>query len=101
METTFHNVTITIEADSPREAYGLLCKALGSLGDGFVKCCEWQTDTYQTVTEDGVESEDADSSELFPESAPECDTCPEHIHTFDVDCEACRAERLRTDVRTR
>jgi hypothetical protein len=62
---------------------------------------EWQTDTYQTVTEDGVESEEADSSELFPEHAPECDTCPEHIHTFDVNCEACRAERLRTDVRTR
>ena len=99
METTFHNVTITIEADSPREAYSLLCQALGSLGDGFVKCCEWQTDTYSTVSADDVVSEEADSSELFPTNDGEA--CSEHIHVFDVNCEACRAERLRTDVRTR
>ena len=94
METTFHNVTITIVADTPKEAYSLLCQSLGSLGDGFAKCCEWQTDKYSV---DG--GEEADTSDLFPDT--DGDTCPDHIHTFDVHCEACRAERLRTDVRTR
>jgi hypothetical protein len=91
VETTFHNVTITIEADSPEEAYELLCKSLGQLGDGFVKCCEWQTDTYST-------DEDADAvndcAQLYPGAGDDepSNPCEEHIHVADPNCPECRGE---------
>lgn len=40
METTFYNVTICVDAKTPREAYSALCDALGKIE------CEWETDTY-------------------------------------------------------
>jgi hypothetical protein len=43
MEVTFHNVTITIKAKSPREAYDKLCDALAHL-PGVLS--EFTTDTY-------------------------------------------------------
>jgi len=42
METTFNNVTITVVAADPAEAYTRLCNALGAID------CEWTTDTYTT-----------------------------------------------------
>lgn len=43
METTFHNVTITVEAENPKDAYNLLCVLLGSRTD-----IEYTTDTFST-----------------------------------------------------
>jgi hypothetical protein len=40
METTFHNVLITISANSPQEAYNKLCKLLRDVK------VEYTTDTY-------------------------------------------------------
>lgn len=40
MTTTFHHVTITIEAPTPHLAYDDLRNALDELG------AEWETDTY-------------------------------------------------------
>lgn len=42
MITTFHNVLISIEADSPKEAYKLLCDALQRASGNI----EYTTDTY-------------------------------------------------------
>ena len=58
METTFHNVTITIEATTPKEAYTKLCNLLGSR-DGV----EWMTDFYTVANGDTQ----ASTLELFPD----------------------------------
>lgn len=58
METTFHNILITITSD-PKEAYRKLCELLHAPG------VEYTTDTYTTY--DGEEATDAASTEdLFP-----------------------------------
>ena len=57
METTFQNVTITVTAATPQEAYTKLCDALGKTD------CDWLTDTF--VTDEAPET-DRDTSELFP-----------------------------------
>lgn len=44
MKTTFNNVSITIEANSPEEAYKLLCAKLFS----YDKSVAYSTDTYTT-----------------------------------------------------
>jgi hypothetical protein len=55
VEITFHSVTITIEAKSPREAYAQLCSALGKLES------EWETRMYST--DDG---QAGPTTDLFP-----------------------------------
>ncbi len=55
--TTFQNVTISVNADSSKEAYSKLCDALQSIG------AEWTSDTY-TNTDDASE-ESKETSELF------------------------------------
>jgi len=45
METTFNNVTITIEAPTAKAAYEKLCNLLAASND-----VEWATDTYVTST---------------------------------------------------
>jgi hypothetical protein len=42
MITTFHNVLISIEADTPEEAYARLCGLLNAAG------VEYTTDTFST-----------------------------------------------------
>jgi hypothetical protein len=56
-ETSFQNVTITIQAATPREAYEKLCTALASID------AEWTTDTFSV---DG--GEDRCTSELWPDA---------------------------------
>jgi hypothetical protein len=56
-ETSFQNVTIAIQAATPREAYEKLCTALASID------AEWTTDTFSV---DG--SEDRCTSELWPDA---------------------------------
>lgn len=46
METTFHNVTITIEAKTPEAAYSELCKLFHPLCQSGR--LEYETDTYTT-----------------------------------------------------
>ena len=92
MATTVHNVTITIEADSPKKP--TLCNARGAWAR-FRKSCEWQTDTDSTVAATTWGAKGPTRRSLPDERRR---ACPEHIHVFDVNCEACRAERLRTDV---
>ena len=61
METTFLNVTLTIEAKNPKLAYKKLC-------DGLVKglpSVEWTTDTY--FTSDAA-MDTRSTVELFPKS---------------------------------
>lgn len=61
MDTTFHNVTITIDAEAPRAAYDMLCNALGTIelcGIGI----EWNTDTYSTESEQAQRP----TTDLFP-----------------------------------
>lgn len=60
METTFHNVLITISAESPKEAYTRLCKLLGS-----EKGVEYTTDTYTVDTDDGT-GDHFETAELMP-----------------------------------
>jgi hypothetical protein len=57
VETSFQNVTITIQAATPRKAYEKLCAALASID------AEWTTDTFSV---DG--SEDRCTSELWPDA---------------------------------
>lgn len=57
METTFHNVLITIEAENPEEAYTKLCNMFGTLGETL----EYTTDTFSS--DGGITRE---TSELFP-----------------------------------
>jgi len=63
MTVTFHNVTITIEAASARQAYDELCELLDryekSRGGGAI---EWETDTYSV--DDG---EPRETNELWPQ----------------------------------
>jgi hypothetical protein len=56
-ETSFQNVTIAIQAATPREAYEKLCTTLASID------AEWTTDTFSV---DG--SEDRCTSELWPDA---------------------------------
>jgi hypothetical protein len=56
-ETSFQNVTITIQAPTSREAYEKLCTALASID------AEWTTDTFSV---DG--GEDRCTSELWPDA---------------------------------
>jgi hypothetical protein len=42
VETTFYNLTLTIAAPTPANAYRLMCEALGTID------CEWMSDTYAT-----------------------------------------------------
>jgi hypothetical protein len=62
MDVTFDNVTITVQADSPEEAYTALCNALGA-SSTFI---DWQTDTFDTRGADGNFDRCRDTSELFP-----------------------------------
>ena len=55
-ETSIQNVTITIQAATPREAYEKLCTALASID------AEWTTDTFS------VNGEDRCTSELWPDA---------------------------------
>lgn len=57
METTFHNVTITIPSIDSAEAYAILCSALHRIGAEFV------TDTFST---DQSPARVRSTSELFP-----------------------------------
>lgn len=57
METTFLNLTVTVEAASPADAYAQLCTALATIE------CNWQTDAYTT---DGTPDEQRSTEELFP-----------------------------------
>ena len=56
-ETSFQNVTITIQAATPREAYEKLCTALASID------AEWTTDTFSVDR-----GEDSCTSELWPDA---------------------------------
>lgn len=58
METTFHNVTIIIEADNPRAAYDKLCALLARGGKAY-----WESDTFSTDTD----MQQQPTSELFPD----------------------------------
>lgn len=61
METTFHNVTITIEAEDSKAAYTKLCEMfhpLVSKGE-----LEYTTDFFTT---DNTPDSSGDTSELFP-----------------------------------
>lgn len=62
MRTTFDNVSITIEAPTPKEAYTLLCNTLGA-----VEGMDWVTDTYDTHGADGNDDTYRDTSVLFPD----------------------------------
>lgn len=60
METTFNNVMITIEADSPEKAYTRLCEILEvgcKVGE-----LEYTTDSFSL----GDSTESHDTSELWP-----------------------------------
>ncbi len=46
MQFTFLNVAITLTADTPAEAYTMLCNALATLPDG-----DWQTDVYTNAAD--------------------------------------------------
>ena len=59
METTFHNVLITISAETPEKAYEKLCLLLHTPG------VEYTTDTFTTYNK-GVRSEDESTEKLFP-----------------------------------
>jgi hypothetical protein len=56
-ETSFQNVTIAIQAATPREAYEKLCTALASID------AEWTTDTFSVDR-----GEDSCTSELWPDA---------------------------------
>jgi len=62
MTVTFHNLTITLEAESAQQAYDDLCAHLElydrACGGGAV---EWETDTYSV---DG--GEERSTEELWP-----------------------------------
>src|ERR1039458_2894941 len=64
-ETSFQNVTITIQVATPREAYEKLCTVLASID------AEWTTDTFSVGG-----GEDHCTSELWPDAdaVPYCST---------------------------
>jgi hypothetical protein len=58
METTFHNVTITVTAETAKDAYNTLCALLAAGG------VEFETDTFSA---DHAGNENLrDTSELWP-----------------------------------
>ncbi|MFN3076877.1 MAG: hypothetical protein ABT940_08375 [Alphaproteobacteria bacterium] len=61
METTFHNVTITIVAENPKAAYTKLCDMFGTLVQNGE--LEYTTDTFTTSKDQDTHR---DSSEAFP-----------------------------------
>jgi hypothetical protein len=78
-ETSFQNVTITIQAATPREAYEKLCMALASID------AEWTTDTFSV---DG--GENRCTSELWPDAGavtnpPAFATAPSMVSRMVVD----------------
>lgn len=62
---TFHNVTITVPAETPEDAYTLLCNALGSIMARRIHA-DWHTDTFSV----GDETEQRPTDELFPKEGP-------------------------------
>jgi hypothetical protein len=58
--TTFHNVTISIDATTPEDAYMRLCRALNK--PGF----EYDTKTYSTGTTRAEHEEERYTCELWP-----------------------------------
>lgn len=58
-ETTFHNVTITIEAETPRAAYDKLCALLHD--DNYT--VEYTTDVFTT---DADPHHERSTTELWP-----------------------------------
>lgn len=58
MWTTFENVTISIQAKTPKQAYNILCELIGNTPG-----TDWHTDTY--YTEDNSH-EPRETHELFP-----------------------------------
>lgn len=63
METTFHNVTISIEADSPQSAYRMLCE----LFDPMVatQALDYRTDTYTVYPTPEESREPTPTNELW------------------------------------
>jgi hypothetical protein len=85
-DITFHNVTITISANSAPEAYALLCEAFARLD------CEYETDTYSDPTDDPTTIE-CPTSELFPFSTAdtieeEYRNTPQHIDCHCYECDS-------------
>ena len=62
MTVTFHNVTITIESESARKAYSVLCDLLDQYNVTHAYGIEWASDMY---TVDGGDARC--TSELWPE----------------------------------
>lgn len=67
---TFHNVEITVQAEDAKEAYKILCDAIAVALVDNKGIVEYTTDTYSECNvdvEDGFDSTDRDTEELFPE----------------------------------
>lgn len=62
METTFHNVTITIAGCSAKKAYEELCALLAA----SQYATEWETDTYSTSRGRCQASEPKPTRTLWP-----------------------------------
>lgn len=58
---TFHNVSVSIKANSGKQAYTRLCNLLANEGKGN-GAIDWQTRTFSV--NDG---EEIDTSEIFPD----------------------------------
>jgi hypothetical protein len=67
MEVVFSNITVTVDAPTPAEAYALLCAGLGSIPES-----EFITDTFDTKGADGDLDNFRNTSELWPHH---CDGC--------------------------
>jgi hypothetical protein len=61
MEVTFSNVTLTVDAESPVDAYDYLASRLAQ--DRFI---EYTTDTFTTHGADGNNDSFRPTTELFP-----------------------------------
>ena len=61
MTVTFHNIVITLEAATPKEAYGALCELLDAYNQRCDGGIEWETDTYSVDGGDELET-----NELWP-----------------------------------
>ena len=70
-ETSFQNVTITIQAAAPREAYEKLCTALASID------AEWTTDTFSVGG-----GEDRCTSDLWPDADAVTDSAANGVASF-------------------
>ena len=62
MTVTFHNITITLEAVTPKEAYNALCELLDKYNKRCAGGIGWETDTYSVGGGD-----EAETNELWPE----------------------------------